>query len=127
MDKIIDYTKQLYTSHELGIAAFGGIFIFIGIITVVFKEPGLIAGVNTMSEKELAKINLNSVTRFCGICFCILGLFMVLNPLIFDCLNVSQENRIKISPIVIVSFIVFMVLYLNVFKRKRFYKKDERN
>ena len=127
MDNLMDTIKQLYTSKEITTAAFGGIFIFIGIITVVFKEPGLIAGANTMSEKELAKINLNSVTRFCGICFCILGLFMVLNPLIFDYLNVSQENRIKISPIVIVSFIVLMVLYLNVFKRKRFYKKDERN
>jgi glucan phosphoethanolaminetransferase (alkaline phosphatase superfamily) len=120
MDVIIDYIKRLDVIMGL-------LIIVSAIIIGVFKQYQFIAGLNTKSSKELAKIDLDYVTKYFGIFFGILGLFMVLSPLLYDCFNVTQEVRNKITPIVIISIVVFILLYLNVFKRKRVYKKDERD
>ena len=119
MDIIIGFIKQ----KEVVIGLF---FIVIGVVVGVFKQYGLIAGLNTasgMTSKELAKIDLDYVTKYFGLFFGIMGLLMVLSPLIFDFLDVKQEVRNVIFPIIIVSFCVFLILYFNVIKRKRVYKK----
>jgi len=103
----------------------GLLFIVIGIVVGVFKQYWLIAGLNTKSGKELAKIDLDYVTKYFGLFFGIFGLFLVLSPIIFDCFNITQEGRNTIIPIVIISFVVFILLYFNVIKRKRVYKKNE--
>ena len=116
MDIIIDIIK--HTEFKIGL-----LFIVIGIVVGVFKQYWLIAGLNTKSGKELAKIDLDYVTKYFGLFFGILGLLLVLSPILFDCLNVTHENRNIIIPIVIVSFIAFILLFFNVIKRKRVYSK----
>ena len=115
MDEILVYIKR-------SDVIFGLLIIVAGILAGVFKQYWFIAGVNTMSKKELAKIDLDYVTKFSGICFCIIGLFLVLTPFLFDHFNIKNE---LITPIVIISIVLFMVLYLNIFKRKRIYNKKD--
>ena len=118
MDIIIDFIKQ----KEVAIGLF---FIVIGVVIGVFKQHWLIAGLNAasgMTSKELAKIDLDYVTKYFGLFFCIFGLIMVLSPFIFDFFDVKHEVRNIIFPIVIVSFCV-LILCFSVFKKKRIYKK----
>ena len=119
MDIIIGFIKQ----KEVAIGLF---FIVIGVIVGVFKQYWLIAGLNTasgMTSKELAKIDLDYITKYFGLFFGTFGLFLVLSPFIFGFFDVKQEVRNTIFPIVIGSFCIFLVLYFNVFKKKRIYKK----
>ena len=120
MDKIIGYFTQNYV-----IAGF--IFIVGGVIIGIFKQYWLIAGLNTKSSSELAKIDLDYVTKYFGLFFGIFGVFMVLSPILFDCFNVTAENRKTIFTIGVLSFVVFILLYFNVIKRKRVYNKNERD
>ena len=116
MDKIIDYF-----THGYVIAGF--IFIVGGVIIGVFKQYWLIAGLNTKSSSELAKIDLDYVTKYFGLFFGIFGALMVLSPLLFDCFNVNPEDGKKIFMVGVLSFVVFILLYFNVIKRKRVYNK----
>ena len=116
MDIIMDFIK--HAEFKVGL-----LFIIIGIVIGVFKQYWLIAGLNTKSGKELAKIDLDYVTKYFGLFFGILGLLLMLSPIIFDCFNVTQEDRNIIVSIVGISFIAFILLYFNVIKRKRVYSK----
>jgi len=118
MGEIIDYIKRIDV-------IFGLVLIVAGILAGVFKQYWFIGGVNTMSKKELAKVDMAYVTKFCGIWFCILGLFMVLSPFLFDYFKVKHGHRNLIMPIVIFSIVGFIVLNLNVFNKKRVYKTGQ--
>ena len=120
MDIIIGFIKQKEVIAGLS-------FIVIGIVVGVFKQYQFIAGLNTvsgMTKKELDKIDLDYVTKYFGLFFGVLGLLMVLSPFIYDFLGVKHEVRNGIFPFAIVSVCVFIILFFNVFKRKRVYKKD---
>jgi len=116
MSEIIDYIKNKDV-------IFGLVFIVFGILAGVFKQYWFIAGVNTTSKKELEKVDIDYLTKFCGIWFCIIGLFCALSPFLFDHFNL--KHRKLIEAIVCVSIITFGVLYLNVFNRKRVYKTGQ--
>ena len=118
MDRIIDFIKQT----EVIVGLF---FIVIGVVVGVFKQYWLIAGLNTKSSKELAKIGLDYVTKYFGLFFGILGLLLMLSPIFFDYFDVTREERNKILPIVIISFAAFLILYFNVIKRKKVNNKNE--
>ncbi|MDR1156529.1 MAG: DUF3784 domain-containing protein [Bacteroidales bacterium] len=117
MDKIADYIKQPDVIMGL-------FFIVIGIVVGVFKQYWLIAGVNTMSGKKLAKIDLDYLTKYFGLFFGVFGLLMVLSPLLFDYFSVTHGVRYSIVWISVISFVVFILLYFNVIKRNRVYKKN---
>ena len=116
MDIIINYVKQVH--FILGL-----IFILIGIIVGVFKQYWLIAGLNTKTGSELAEIDLDYVTKYFGIFFGVLGLFLMLCPLVFNYLEVNENEQTKVIMIAIISVVLFIPLYFNVLKRKRVYKK----
>jgi len=103
----------------------GLLFIVIAIVVGVFKQSWLIAGVNTMPKKEKEKIDLDYLTKQFGILFGIFGLLIMSSPFLFDFLNIKYEHRNIIMPIAIVSFCVFLILWLNVIKKNRIYKKNE--
>ena len=116
---IINYIKHI----EVILGLF---FIVIAIIVGVFKQYRFIAGLNTasgMTKKELAKIDLNYVTKYFGLFFGIMGLLLVLFPFLFDFLDVKHEVRYIIMSFVILSFIVFVIFYFNVFRKEKVYKK----
>ena len=112
MDKIIDFIKQVISSGERG----GLFFIVIGIIVGAFNFYELIAGTETISKKELAKIDLNYLCKSFGILISIFGLLVFLRPFLF-------ANR-TIAGIVEISYLVFMVLFFRVIKRDRIYNKN---
>ena len=118
MDKIIDIIKHVEVKVGL-------LFIVIAIVVGVFKQSWLIAGVNTMPKKEKEKIDLDYLTKQFGILFGIFGLLIISSPFLFDFLNIKHEHRNIIMPIAIVSFCVFLILWLNVIKKNRIYKKNE--
>ena len=116
MEIIIDYLRQ-------GYAIIGLIFIVIGVIVGVFKQHWLIAGLNTKSSSELAEMDLNYFTKYFGLFFGVLGVILVLSPFLFNLFNVDPELRRTIFGIAIVAFVAFILLFFNVIKRKRIYKK----
>jgi hypothetical protein len=117
MDKIADYIKQ----PDMIIGLF---FIVIGIVVGVFKQYRVIAGVNTMSGKELAKIDLDYLTKYFGLFFGAFGLLMVLSSLLFGYFSVTIGVRCCITLVSVISFVVFILLYFNVIKRNKVYKKS---
>ena len=120
MDIITDYIKQ--------IEVIAGLFLIcIGVVVGVFKQYWFIAGVNTMSKKKVDEVDLEYLGKWFGIFFGIFGLFMVLSPLLFNCFSVTHEGRGKILNIAFPSFIVLLILYFNVIKRKRVYYKNDRD
>jgi len=116
MDIIINYVKQV--NFIIGL-----IFTLIGIIVGVFKQYWLIAGLNTKTGSELAEIDLDYVTKYFGIFFGVLGLFLMLCPLVFNYFEVNENEQTKVIMIAVVSVVLFIPLYFNVIKRKRVYKK----
>ncbi len=117
MDKIIDVIKQVIVSGETA----GLVFIAIAIIIGVFKQHWLIAGVNTASKKELAKIDLEYVGKYFGIFFGIFGLILFVAPIIFRYLNIVKYYHYFI-PIITIAFVAFMFLYGHI-KKDRIYKR----
>ena len=116
MDKIIEVLKQ---AIEVKI---GLVCIVIAIVVGVFKQHWLIAGVNTMSKKELAKIDLDYLTKYFGLFFAIFGLLMMLSPFLLDFLNLN-EHRYLIMTVGTLLFCIFLILWLNVIKKDRIYNK----
>ena len=123
MDKIIDVFKQII-EHENIVPGF--IFIFIAILVGVFQQHWIISGVNTMSKREKAKMDLDYMCKSFGVLFGILGLFVLLSPFIFDYFNIKYEYRHHIVGIVSITYIVFMVLFLRVIKKDRIFKKQSK-
>ena len=121
MDRIIDVFKQII---ERGNTVPGFLFIICAILVGVFKLHWLIAGVNTMSKKELAKVDLDYLCKSFGILFGILGFFVLFSPFIFDFFNIKHEHHSNIEAIIAIAYIVFMVLFFNVIKKDRIYKKE---
>ena len=115
----MDYLKQREVLAGL-------LFIAVGIVVGVFKQHWILAGLNTKSSYELAEMDLDYVTKYVGLFFGILGILLVLTPLFFTFFNVSREIREAVLVTVILSFIVFILLYFNVIKRKRIYNKKGR-
>jgi hypothetical protein len=101
----------------------GLLFVLIGIVVGVFKQTWLISGVNTMSKEKKAKMDLDYVAKYFGLFFGIFGGIMISGVFICSYLNVMNYFH-RSMPIAIISFCAFIILYFNVFKRKRIYKKN---
>ena len=126
MDKIIEVISQVIKSGDaVPTTVAGSIILFFAIVVGVFKQYDLIAGVNTMSKKEKAKMDLDYMCKSFGIIFGLLGLFLLISPFIFAYFNIKHEHRNIIIPIAICSFCVFMCLFFNVIKKNRIYNKDK--
>ena len=121
MDRIIDVFKQVI---ERGNTVPGLLIIFVAILIGFFKMYYLMAGASVMSKEEKAKIDLNYLCKSFGILFGILGLFVLFSPFIFDFFNIKREHHSNIEAIIAISYIVFMVLFFNVIKKDRIYKKQ---
>jgi len=125
MDTIIEVFKQVIKSPEFVISIImGSIIIYAAIAVGIFKKYDLIAGVNEKSEKEKAKMDLDYLCKSFGIIFGILGLLILISQFFFTYLNIKLEYRILILGIVTLSFCVFAVLFFNVIKKNRIYKKE---
>jgi len=105
------------------IAGIGLLFVLIGIVVGVFKQTWLISGVNTMSKEKKAKMDLDYVAKYFGLFFGIFGGIMILGVLLCSYLNVMNYLH-RCLPIAIISFCAFIILYFNVFKRKRIYRQN---
>jgi hypothetical protein len=103
---------------------FGGVlFIVCALLVGVFKLYWLMAGVNTMSKKELAKYDLEFVGKWFGIIFGTSGAIMLLSSFLVGYLNMKYEYRALIFMIEVLSTCVFLFLWIYVIKRDRTYKK----
>ena len=123
MDKLIDVIKQVIASQvDVVFVAIGLLFILIAIVVGVFKQYWLIAGVNTASKKDLAKIDLEYVGKYFGIFLGIYGFSIFISPFIFRYLNIMRyfHNFFLIATIFLV---VFMFVY-GYIKKDRINKKD---
>ena len=118
----MEVTKQVFKSGDIWVAVVGLLFIVIAIVIGVFKQYWLIAGVNTAPKKELEKIDLEYVGKYCGIFLGILGLSFMLSPFIFRYLNIMNYFHYFI-PITTFAFVGFMFLY-GYLKKGRIYKKN---
>jgi magnesium-transporting ATPase (P-type) len=105
------------------IVGIGLLFILIAIAVGVFKQTWLISGVNTMSREKKAKMDLDYVAKYFGLIFGILGGIMFLG--VFICTYFGIMNYFHRSmPFLILGFCAFLILFFNVFKRKRIYNKN---
>ena len=120
MDKTVNIIGQIIKSIDV----MGLLFIAIAIVVGVFKQTWLIAGVNTMPKKELAKIDLNYLGKWFGIFFGIFGSVIILSQFIFNYLNIMNYHH-HFKFISTLAFCAFLILYFNVIKRKRIYNKQE--
>ena len=121
MDKIVIVIEQVFKSKDI-IA--GVVFILIAIVVGVFKQTWLIAGINTMPKKELAKLDLEYLRKWFGIFFGIFGGAMILCVFICMYLNVMNYYR-SFMGFAVMAFCAFIILYFNVIKRKRIYNKND--
>ena len=126
MDKTVNVVEQLVKSGGVVFVGIGLLFILIAIVVGVFKQTWLIAGVNTMPKEKLAKMDLDYVAKYFGLFFGIFGGMMISGVLICTYLNVMNYFH-RSMPIAIVAFCAFIILYFNVFKRKRIYNKKDTN
>ena len=120
MDKAVNVIEQVIKSIDKT----GLLFIVIAIVVGIFKQTWLLAGVNTMPKKELAKIDLNYLRKWFGIFFGVWGSVIILSKYIFNFFNVICYHH-HFKSISTLSFIVFIILYFNVIKRKRIYNKQD--
>jgi len=114
MDKILN-------GGNIVIIGIGLLFILIAIVIGLFKQTWLIAGVNTMPKAKLAKMDLDYLGKYFGLFFGIFGGIMVLGVFICTYLNIMHYFH-RVFPFAIIAFVVFVILYFNVIKRKRIYK-----
>jgi len=124
MDKTVNIFEQIIKSGSVVIVGIGLLFILIAIVVGVFKQTWFIAGVNTMSKKEKEKMDLEYLAKYFGLFFGIFGGIMILS--VFICTYLGIMNYFYRSmPIAILAFCAFLILYFNVFKRKRIYNKKD--
>ena len=124
MNKTVNIFEQVFKSQDVWILGFGVLFILIGIVVGVFKQTGLIAGVNTMPKEKKAKMDMDYLAKYFGLFFGIFGGIMVLGVFICTYLNIMNYYH-RSMPIAILSFCAFIILYFNVIKRKRIYNKKD--
>lgn len=122
MDKTVNIIEQVFNSQDVTFVAIGLLFVLIAIVVGVFKQTWLIAGINTMSKEKRDTMNMDYVAKYVGLFFGIFGGIMILSVFICTYLNVMNYFN-RLITIAIVSFCVFLILYFNVFKRKRIYNK----
>ena len=122
MDKSVSVIEQVIKSNNVVVVGIGLLFIVIAIVVGVFKQTWLISGVNTMPKEKLAKMDLDYVAKYFGLFFGIFGSIMILG--VFTCTYMNIMNYFHRSmPFAILGFCAFIILYFNVFKRKRIYNK----
>ena len=123
MDKNVNVIEQVFKSENVVIAGLGLLFILIAIAVGVFKQTWLISGVNTMSKEKKAKMDLDYVAKYFGLIFGLLGGIMFLG--VFICSYFGIMNYFHRSmPFLIIGFCTFLILFFNVFKRKRIYNRN---
>jgi hypothetical protein len=123
MDKNVNFIEQVFKSENVVIVGTGLLFILIAIVVGVFKQTWLIAGVNTMSKEKKATMDLDYVAKYFGLIFGILGGIMFLG--VFICTYFGIMNYFHRSmPFLILGSCAFLILFFNVFKRKRIYNKN---
>jgi uncharacterized protein YacL len=120
MDGIINVFKNV----EIKYVAVGMLFIVIAIVVGIFKQTWLIAGVNTMSKEKKAKMDLDYLGKSFGIFFGVFGGIIILSVFICTYLGVMDYFH-RFIPIAILAFCAFLLLYINVIKRNKIYKKNE--
>lgn len=90
------------------------LLVLLGIILLAGKGSFLIAGLNTMPQKERDKYNIPNITRFVGRLLLICG-FILLAIYIVGLLWVEHFNTITIiGTIIIFLSVVASVIYINI-------------
>ncbi len=91
--------------ENIGVGLF---YIIAGIL--VKKFPILLAGYNTMSDKEKAKINIKRLTNFIMITYIIIGLIIMCSYFIFcNLLNKPELNSTFIHVCIPISFVILLI------------------
>ena len=124
MDKILDIIRQVIVSpFDIFVVAVGLLFIIFGILAGVFKKyRWFIAFSNGIPKNEWNKIDFNSSSlKYYCIITCLFGLFLVLIPFFFACLNTKYVYRTLILVFVPLLFSTFMNLYFNSIKKNNTY------
>ena len=124
MDKTVNIFEQIIKSNDVVVLGIGLLFILIAIVVGVFKQTWLIAGVNTTPKEKLAKMDLDYLAKYFGLFFGIFGGIMILGVFICTYLNIMNYFH-RSMPIAILVFCAFIILFFNVIKRKRIYKKED--
>ena len=93
------------------------------LIIGVYKQYHLIAGVNTMPKKELAKMDLEYIGKWFGIFSGIFGFIMFVFPFVFKYLGVNKYNS-HFFGIVILTYVGLMLLYFNIIKKDRIFRNN---
>jgi hypothetical protein len=122
MDKNVNIIEQVIKSEGVVFVGLGLLFILIAIVVGVFKQTWLIAGINTTPKEKLAKMDLEYVAKYFGLFFGIFGGIVIISPFIFAYLGfMNYFHGFFITSTL--GFCTFLILYFNVFKRKRIYSK----
>ena len=124
MDKTVTVFEQVFKSQDAWVLIVGLVFILIGVVVGVFKQTGLIAGINTMSKEKKAKMDMDYLAKYFGLFFGIFGGVIIFGVFICTYLNIMNYFHHSM-PIVILSFCAFIILFFNVIKRKRIYNKND--
>ena len=124
MDKTVNIFEQVFKFQNGGGLGVGLLFILLGIVVGVFKQTGLIAGINTMPREKLAKMDMDYLAKYFGLFFGVFGGIMILGVFICTYLNIMNYFH-RSMPVSILSFCAFIILYFNVIKRKRIYNKND--
>ena len=120
----MDFVKRVINDNvSVMFIAVGLLLTVIAILIGVFKQHCLIAGVNTMSEKEKAKFDLDFLGKYYGLFLGLLGLFVIFSQFVFIPIEMKLENRIAIILSVFLIWIIFIGWYFYIFKEDCTYKK----
>ena len=121
----MDFVKRVINDNvSVMFIAAGLLLIVIAILIGVFiKQYWLMAGVNTMSEKEKAKFDLDFLGKYFGLFLGLLGLFVIFSQFVFILLEMKLEDRTAIILSVFLIWVIFIGWYFYIFKEDCTYKK----
>lgn len=90
----------------------GAILLLFGILIRAFNLSGLIAGYNTASKAEKAKVNERALTRFVGGALIAAGAALTAGGL-FAAFGIAPVFFVAASWALFLALVVFMLIYVN--------------
>lgn len=96
--------------------------LFVGFLLIICgflvkKHPNLIAGYNTMSQKDKEKININALSTFLKQLLIGLGVFTISIYFFLKIININENIIVTTNTLVITIGVILGLIYANLNKK----------